>query len=721
MTKTVSRLLLAATFALALLFVLGGCQLPQPPIALQVPHIVSSPFGDRGDEYYWMRDDATDTKRPEIMAMLRDEQSYTDAMTRSMGPLRDELLAEIRAHIKEDDASAPVWDRGYWYADQFTVGSEYPTLVRWRGSPDSPHTSNPVEVVLDESALAAGHEFFKIGDVAVSPDGSTLAWTQDTVGRRGHTIHFKNLIDGMVYDDRVDGALESLVWSSDNRTLFYVRQDPILLQSGPVLRHTLGTAASSDMLVYKELDDTLFTAIQSSADELFLCIHMEGYDTNELRIVPLASPSDTPTVVFPREANVRNYADRLRDHWIVRTNDGARNFKIIDAPISSPNDRSLWRDIVPHRSDVSVDAMALMTHGIVVQERIAANPCVRVIGWPGEAVGFSVDAAEPAYAMTLGENPDASNPSIRVEFTSMITPRTTIDVDLSTGSRIVRRIAPVPGFDPSQYETARVWAPSRDGKRIPISIAWRSDAYTRDGTHPLRIEGYGSYGHPTDAEFSVSALPLLDRGFAIALAHIRGGSDLGQDWYEDGRLMQKWHTFHDFIDATRFLQSEGWGSPATTFATGASAGGLLMGVIANEAPDLYQGIALGVPFVDVLTTMLDASIPLTTNEWTQWGNPLEDKAAYEYILSYSPYDNIRAQSYPSMLVSTGLWDSQVMYFEPSKYVARLRRLRTDDHLMIFDINLGAGHGGASGRFERLKDIALEEAFFLDLCTPVSHK
>jgi oligopeptidase B len=687
--------------------------LPAPPVARQEAHPVVAPFGTRNDEYYWVRDDDPSNKRDDVMDAVKAEAAYADAFMARLKPLEDTLVREMRSRIKEDDSTVPAYDRGYWYWQRFDAGAEYPTYVRQQGSPAGADPNAAVEVLLDVPAMAKGKDFMKIGGVSVSPDGRWLAWTEDLSGRRIHTIHIKELATGRELPDRIGGTLETVQWAADGATLFYIKQDPVLLQSGPVFRHARGTPEASDSKVYDEPDKTLFTEISESRSRKYLLIHMEGYDTNELRAVPLEHPEQPPVVVMPRRANVRNYADHCAGRWLVRSNDGARNFKLCVAPEAKPADPAGWTTILAHRTDAAIDDALAFDGGIAVLERVEANARIRILPWAGGS-GFSVPTDETAFSMSLGDNRDATLPFVRIGYTSMVVPRTVLDVNLESGSRTIRKVQPVIGYDRTLYATLRTWAPSRDGKRIPVSLSWRRDAWKRDGTHPVRIEGYGAYGIPTDAEFDSSAISLMDRGFLIALAHVRGGGDLGQDWYEDGRLMHKRNTFNDFVDATDFLGREGFASPALRFATGGSAGGLLMGAIANQAGDRYRGIALHVPFVDALTTMLDETIPLTPNEWTQWGNPKESKEAYEYIRSYSPYDNLEAKPYPAMLVTTGLWDSQVQYFEPLKYVSRLRRLRTDRNPFILHVNMEAGHGGKSGRFERLEEAAMEQAFFLDL-------
>ena len=695
----------------------GGCAHPSsaprgpsspidPPVAIERVTVVESPHGKRNDEYYWLRDDHPDRKSDEVMAHLRAEQAHTEAMLARLAPLQSRLAGEFRARIADDDSTPRQFDHGWWTWTAFSPGDEQ---QRWMRSRDD----GAGQVMLDGNELAKGHAYFRVGDVEVSHDGSLVAWTEDTVGRRGHELRMRDLSTGKDLPDRITGTLESVVWAADGRSIFYLRQDPVLLQSGPVCRHVLGTDPATDTIVYQEPDETLFTSIDASRCRTLLRIQMEGYDTNELRTVPLANPSEAPRVVLPRTAGVRHYADRLNGTWLIRTNLNARNFRIAlasDAELAEP---ARWRELVPHRADAAIDDASLLEQGVAVAERVDANARVRIVPWSG-GDGRLIATDEAACTMTLGDNPDPANRWVRVEYGSMITPQRTIDVDLATGAQQVRKERTVHGYDRSRYASARLWAPSRDGKRIPISIAWRSDAWAHDGAHPALLEAYGAYGYASDARFDLPGVSLMDRGFALVTVHVRGGADLGQDWYEDGRLLRKRNTFNDFIDATDWLVRERWVDARRVFASGGSAGGLLMGAVANMAGDRYRGIILGVPFVDALTTMLDPSIPLTTNEWTQWGNPIESREAYEYILSYSPYDNIAAKPYPAMLVTTGLWDSQVGYFEPAKFVARLRRLKTDREPLLFDIEMAAGHGGRTGRFDRLARVAREQAFVLDL-------
>lgn len=707
---------IAFTLALGVAVAGDGASRPTPPVAARIAHTVHSPQGDRLDEYYWLRDDNPKAKRAEIVEYLAAENSYTAAATADIASLEQELLKEMRGRIKEDDSSPPDYDNGYWYSTRFEQGAEYPIHQRQSGNPDGVTPAAPVEVLLDGPVLARGKRFYSIGATEVSPDNQWLAWTDDESGRRISALRFKNLKTGVVAEESIPGVLESIVWAGDSRTVFYIRQDPVLLQSGPIYRHQVGSLAASDALVYNEADPTLIAGIEASRDHDWILIQMEGFDYTELRAIPAKEPTRAPQVILPRTPGVRSYGDFANGRWVIRTNLGARDFKLVEASPDASADCTKWRTLVESRPATSLDEFELFDGAIALGERANANATVRVIPWgptPRCAAEFAVAANDPAFSMTLGTNLDPSMKSVRVNYTSMVTPRTVWDVALASGARVVRKVQPVVGYDANLYEAARLWAPSRDGKRIPISIAWRKDRWAHDGSAPIYQEGYGAYGLSSDAEFSSNQVSLLNRGFLVATAHVRGGADLGQEWYEDGRLSHKINSFNDFIDATEYLVRQRYGAANKVFAVGGSAGGLLMGAVANMAPQLYRGIALHVPFVDALTTMLDETIPLTSNEWTQWGDPRE-KEAYEYIGSYSPYDNIERKAYPAMLVTTGLWDSQVQYYEPAKYVARMRAMRTDANPLLMRVNMGAGHGGDSGRFERLKQVALEYAFFIDL-------
>jgi oligopeptidase B len=694
-------------------------------MAPQVPYQVKSANGNRDDAYYWLRDDDPKTKRPEVMRYLEAENAYLDAVLAPLAPLQTKLVQEMRARIREDDSTPPQYQNGWWTWREFKAAAEYPLLMRQRGTPEAPDAKAPKEVMLDQPAMAVGKAYFRVAGSALSPDGNVLAWAEDTVGRRIHTLRFKNLKTGQMYADAVPGVLEDLAWANDNRTLFYILQDPVTLQSGPVYRHVLGTDAKADVKVYEEADKTLFVELARSASRQFVMIQVRGTETAETLVMPADKPTAAVRVVLARKPKVRHTADHLNGRWFIRTNESdpakgedALNFKLVSSPDRAPDVRSLWRTLVPPRAQATLESFVLLDRGIAVQERVDADSRVRLLSL-GRA-SAAADRALPSAAGTtvaLAANPDARAAFVRYTVTSMVQPTATYDLHLADGNTLLRKVQPVNGFDAKLYATERVWAPSRDGKRIPVTVAWRKDRAQNDGSAPMYVIGYGSYGYSYDPSFSGNRVSLMDRGFVIALAHVRGGAELGEGWYEDGRMMNKQNTFNDFVDATNALLKAGWGAADKVFATGGSAGGLLMGAVANQAGLAggrnYRGMALHVPFVDVVTTMLDESIPLTANEWSQWGDPRQ-KAAYDYMLSYSPYDNLAKQNYPAMLVTTGLWDSQVQYYEPAKYVARLRTLKTDSNPLLLHTNLAAGHGGASGRFEVLNEVAREYAFFLDL-------
>jgi len=695
----------------ALIASAAHAELPEPPVAPRIAYTVKSPQGDRVDEYYWLRDDDPKSKRPEIMSYLRAEKAYADAYTAPLKPLRDKLVAEMRARIKEDDSSVPYYDNGYWYWRKFATGAEYPVYLRRAGTPAAMTAGAADEVLLDVPKLAADKSYFRVGNLAVSPDNRWLAYVEDTQGRRMYTLRVRDLTTGTLLPEAIPGVLEPLVWAADNRTVFYIKQDAVTLQSGPVFRHVAGTDPRGDQLVYDEADKTLFTTIHRTASREFVMVSIEGFDTTEVLVVPSGEPRALPRIVLPRRAGVRSYADHLRGRWVLRTNDAALNFRLVEA--TDPADLKGWREIVPHRKDAAIDDFALFDGAIAIQERVAANSRVRVLPWGSAKKAIQAPADEAAFFMNLRDNPDPAAAHVRYNYSSLVSPVKTYDLDLASGERKLRKVEPVPTYDAAKYRSKRLWAPSRDGKRIPVSILYRPDLAKRDGQAPLLLIGYGAYGYSYDPSFDLRIVSLVDRGFVVGIAHVRGGAELGQEWYEDGRLLHKKNTFNDFVDTTDFLVKSRYAARDKVFAAGRSAGGLLMGAIANQAGNRYRAIALGVPFVDAVTTMLDETIPLTANEWTQWGDP-RTKGAYQYILSYSPYDNLARKPYPALFVSTGLWDSQVQYYEPAKYVARLRALKTDKNPLIFHINLEAGHSGKSGRFQALEERALEYAFFLSL-------
>ena len=691
--------------------------LPTPPDAAKKPHVVRAPHGaERQDEYYWLRDDSR--KNPEMLAYLKAENAYADAVMARLKPIENRLYDEIVGRIKQDDSSVPYRERGFWYYSRFETGKDYPIYARRADAAgagaEAIQKANEAgdfageQVLLDVNALAAGKDYYNVGDWTVSPDNRLLAYAEDTIGRRQYTIRIKNLETGELYPDEIKGVSPNIVWADDNRTLFYVENDPETLLTKRVKKHVLGTPAAQDVLVYEEHDDSFYMGISRTRDEKFICIGVSSTVSDELRCAPAADPA-TFTVLAPRERDVEYDADHYGGRWVIRTNaGGARNFKIMTAPTGATS-RAQWQEWIPHREDVFIDGFELFRDFTVVAERSEGLERLRLIRADGREEYVKAD--EPAYSMGLSVNAEPETDWLRYSYTSLTTPATTYEVNVKSGERRLLKQQPVIGYDPSKYVTERVWAIARDGTRIPVSLVYRK-GYRKDGTAALLQYGYGSYGATMDPAFNLPVVSLLDRGVVYAIAHIRGGQEMGRHWYEDGKLFRKKNTFTDFIDVTDFLVKEGYAAPDRVAAYGGSAGGLLMGAIANMAPDKYRVILSQVPFVDVVTTMLDPSIPLTTNEYDEWGNP-EKKDYYDYMLSYSPYDNLQKKAYPAMFVGTGLWDSQVQYWEPAKYVARLRDVNTSDRPVVFRTNMDAGHGGKSGRFRRYRELAEMYAFALD--------
>jgi oligopeptidase B len=683
-----------------------AADMPMPPDVAKKTHEIKAPFGaTRDDEYYWLRDDTR--KNPEMLAYLQAENAYADTLMAPLKPLQDKLYDEIVGRIKQDDSSVPYRERGYWYYTRFETGQDYPIHARRKGSMDDAE-----EVLLDVNAMAKGHDYFSVGDYEVSQDNNLLAWAQDDVGRRQYTIRFRNLATGETYADTITGVSPNVVWADDNRTLFYVENDPETLLTVRVKKHVLGTPASDDALVYEEHDDSFYMGIDRSRDDKYLCIGVESTVSSEVRCAPAGDPREF-AVLAPRERDVEYQAEHLGDRWVIRTNapapDGSRanNFKLVTAPDGATS-RAQWTDLVPHRDDVFIDGYELFDGFIAIAERSGGLERLRLLK-PDGSEEF-VKADEPAYSMGLDVNSEHDTDWLRYGYTSLTTPQTTYELNTRTGERRLLKRQPVIGYDPDKYVTERLWATARDGTKIPVSVVYKK-GFEKNGKAALLQYAYGSYGSSTDPNFNLPVVSLLDRGMVYALAHIRGGQEMGRAWYDDGKLLHKKNTFSDFIDVTDFLVKQGYAAKDRVAAHGGSAGGLLMGAVSNMAPDRYRVILAQVPFVDVVTTMLDASIPLTTNEYDEWGNP-EQKKYYDYMLSYSPYDNLKAQAYPAMFVGTGLWDSQVQYFEPAKYVARLRDLNTSTLPVLFRTNMDAGHGGKSGRFRRYRELSEMYAFLL---------
>ncbi|GAB3340565.1 S9 family peptidase [Marilutibacter aestuarii] len=697
-------------------------ELPAPPDVEKRPHVVKAPHGaERQDEYYWLRDDAREDTA--MLAYLEAENTYTDAVMAPLKPLEDRLYEEIVGRIKQDDSSVPYRERGYWYYTRFETGQDYPVHARRKDGPGVDAASiqkatdagdfTGEEVMLDLNALAAGKDYYAVSDREVSPDNRLLAYAEDLNGRRQYTVRIKDLETGELYPDEIKGVSANLIWADDNRTLFYVENDPETLLTVRVKKHVLGTPVADDVLVYEEKDDSFYMGIGRTRDDKFICIGVESTVSSEMRCTPAAAPGEF-VVLAPRERDVEYDADHFDGRWVIVTNaDGAKNYKVVTAPTGSTSRRD-WQEWIPHKDDVFIDGVELFDGFTAIAERSEGLERLRLVrGEPGQADGDSeyVKADEPAYSMGLSANPEPDTEWLRYSYTSMTTPATVYELNVRSGERRQLKQEPVIGYDPSQYVTERLWATARDGTKVPVSLVYRK-GFERDGTAAMLQYAYGSYGSSTDPGFNSTVVSLLDRGMVYAIAHIRGGQEMGRAWYDNGKLFNKKNTFTDFIDVTRYLVEQKYAAPDRVAAYGGSAGGLLMGAIANMSPGDYDVILSQVPFVDVVTTMLDPSIPLTTNEYDEWGNP-EQQKYYDYMLTYSPYDNLKAQDYPAMYVGTGLWDSQVQYWEPAKYVARLRDVDTSGNTVVFRTNMEAGHGGKSGRFRRYRERAEMYAFMLD--------
>ncbi len=677
---------------------------PVPPIAATRPHVVESPQGNRTDEYYWLRDDTR--ANPDVIGYLEAENAYKAAMTAHTKALEDRVYEEIVGRIKQDDSTVPYRLRGHWYYTRYETGQEYPVYARRAGTLDAPE-----QVMLDVNRMAEGHGFFQVGSLAVSPDNRLLAWAEDAVGRRQFTLRFKNLETGEVLPGAIPNVESYLAWTADSRSVLYLEKHPETLLGFRVRRHVLGTDPAQDAVIYEQEDESFYTAVGTTKDERYIFIVSQSTVSTEYRYARADDPALAFRVFLPRERDHEYHVEHLDGRWIIRTNWQAQNFRLMEATVGEEGDRAKWREILPHRDDAFIHGFDVFKDFLAIEERSGAMRKIRIRPLGG-GEDFFIAADEPAYTASLGQNPELDTRIVRYEYTSLTTPATVYDYDIQTGERRLMKRTPVLGdFDPANYRTELVWAQARDGEKIPVSLVYRV-GFKKDGTAPMLQYAYGSYGATMDPAFSISRLSLLDRGFVYALAHVRGGQEMGRRWYLDGKLLNKRNTFNDFIDVTRFLVKEGYADPKRVSAMGGSAGGLLMGAIANLAAADYRAIVAQVPFVDVVTTMLDESIPLTTNEFDEWGDP-KKKEFYDYMLSYSPYDNVTRQAYPAMLVTTGLHDSQVQYLEPAKWVARLRARKTDSNPLLYRTTMEAGHGGKSGRFQRFREIAEEYAFVLD--------
>ena len=676
----------------------------KPPFAKIIPTTLEK-FNDiRIDDYFWLND----RENPEVIDYLNKENQYYQEMTAHTNNLQKELFEEMKSRIKEDDQSVPYLYNGYYYITRFETGSDYPIYSRKKGS-----LSANEEIMFNCNELAKGHKYFKLGGLSVSSDNQYIAFSVDTIGRRIYTVQIKNLVTGELFNDKIENTTGDSTWANDNLTLFYTRQDEQTLRSDKVFKHKLNTNSAEDTLVYFEKDDTFSVEVTKEKSKKYIVISSSSTMTTEFRIL-LADQPDGEFKVFQKRVRGLEYdIAHFGDHFYVLTNkDDATNFKLMKTPELATTKEN-WVDLIPHREDVLIEDIDIFSDFLVVTERFNGLNTIRIMPWSGEGAYYLPFESE-TYTAYTSTNVDFDTDILRYGYQSMSTPASIIDFNMKTKEKQIMKEQEVLGgkFDKNNYTEERVWATAQDGTKVPISMVYRKEL-KKDGSNPLLQYAYGSYGYSMDATFSSTRLSLLDRGFIFAIAHIRGGEDLGRQWYEDGKLLNKKNTFTDFIDCSNYLIDQKYTSSAHLYAEGGSAGGLLMGAIVNMAPQLYNGIIAQVPFVDVISTMLDDTIPLTTGEYDEWGNP-NIKKYYNFIKSYSPYDNVKAQDYPSMYVSTGLHDSQVQYWEPAKWVAKLRVLKTDNNAIYLDTNMNAGHGGASGRFEALKELAKEFSFLLDL-------
>jgi oligopeptidase B len=674
---------------------------PAPPVAGVRPTELKIHGHARVDEYFWLKE----RESPEVIRYLEAENAYTEAVTAHTKALEDRLFEEIKGRIKQTDASVPYRQGRYFYYTRFEEGKDYPIYARKRGSLDARE-----EVMIDANELGKGKPFFQVTGWQVSSAEDLLAFATDTMGRRIATIRVKNLTTGQLLPDVIPNVTGNIAWAEDNKTFFYTKQDPVTLRRHRVYRHVLGTDPAGDQLVFDETDETFSAFVFKTKSRRYIMIGSSQTLADEYRYVDARRPNGAFRIFLPRSRGHEYGVDHFGDWFYIRTNDQAQNFRLMRTPVDRTA-REHWQEVIPHRDDVLLQSFEIFKDHLVVSERKDGLVQLRIRPWSGAAEHY-LDFGEPAYFASIGQNPEFDTPVLRFGYSSLTTPSSTYDYDMSSRKRtLLKREEVLGGFDPANYVTERLTATARDGTRVPVSLVYKRGVERRFPA-PTLLYGYGSYGSSSEPTFSSLRLSLLDRGFVYAIAHVRGGQELGRRWYEDGKLLNKKNTFTDFIDVGEHLVAKGYTRPDRLFAQGGSAGGLLIGAVINMRPDLWKGAIATVPFVDVITTMLDASIPLTTSEYDEWGNP-NDSTYYRYMLSYSPYDNVRRQAYPNLLVTTGLHDSQVQYWEPAKWVARLRAMKTDQNRLILKTNMEAGHGGASGRYQRWREIAFQYAFLLD--------
>ncbi|MEA9392984.1 prolyl oligopeptidase family serine peptidase [Acerihabitans sp. TG2] len=674
-----------------------------PPIAEKRPHKLTVHGETRIDDYYWLRDDKRED--PAVLDYLAQENTYGEAMMADYGELRHQLFTEMVERIPQQDRSVPYVRRGYRYQSRYEQGNEY--AIYTRQAADLPEDA-PWEILLDGNLRAAQSEFYTMGGLEMSPDNIIMAAAEDFLSRRLYGIRFKNLAFDSWYPEVIEDASSGFEWTSDSTMLYYVRKHKKTLLPYQVYRHRVGTSTRLDELVYEEKDDAFYVSLHKTTSERYIIIALGSTTSGEILLLDANDPQAQPQMFSPRRHDHEYSLDHFQGYFYLRSNRDGKNFALYR---SETPDEDQWQTLIAAREDVVLENFTPFTHWLVVEERHQGLTSLRQINWEsGEEKGIAFD--DPTYVTWLAYNPDPATPWLRYGYSSMTTPTTLFELNMATDERRLLKQSQVKNFESEHYRSERLWVTARDGTEVPVSLVYRKDLF-KPGQNPVLVYGYGSYGSSMDPDFSASRLSLLDRGFVFALAHIRGGGELGQQWYEDGKLFNKLNTFNDFIDVSHYLLAQGYGDKQRAFAMGGSAGGLLMGAVINMAPHLFKGVVAQVPFVDVVTTMLDDSIPLTTGEYDEWGNP-EEQAYYDYIKRYSPYDQVSAQDYPHLLVTTGLHDSQVQYWEPVKWVAKLRASKTNDNLLLLCTDMDAGHGGKSGRFKGYEGIAMEYTFILSL-------
>ena len=706
------RILTVLPFLLLLILIPPGCKKGEeakkpsetlaPPVAKIIPKELTAHGHTRIDNYYWLNQ----RDNPEVMAYLEAENTYKEAVMLHTGDFQEKLFDEIVGRIKKTDMSVPYKDQGYYQYTRYEEGGEYPIYCRKKGSLDAEE-----EVVLNVDEMAKGHDYYSVAGYSTSSSNNLIAYGVDTVSRRLYTLYFMDLTTRKLFDEQIPKTSGRAAWANDNKTVFYMLKDTTTLRSYKVMKHVLGTPVSEDKEIYVETDETFSTYVYKTKSKKYLIISSSQTLSSEYRFLDADKPDGQFQIIQPREKDHEYDVDHFQDKFYIKTNWNAKNFRLMETPVDKTTKEN-WKEVIPHRENVYLQNIEIFKEFLVVGERKDGLRQIRVIKWDDRS-DYYLDFDEEAYTTYISSNPEFDTNLLRFSYTSLTTPNSVYDFNMKTKKKELLKQEEVVGdFDPNNYVTERHYATAQDGTKVPISLVYKK-GLAKDGNNPLLLSGYGSYGSSRDPSFSSVRLSLLDRGFVYAIPHIRGGSEMGRYWYEEGKLFNKKNTFTDFIDCAEYLIEQKFTNSDKMFAMGGSAGGLLMGAVVNMRPDLWKGILAGVPFVDVITTMLDPSIPLTTGEFDEWGDP-NKKDYYDYMLSYSPYDKVEDKDYPAMLVTTGYHDSQVQYFEPAKWVAKLRTLKTDNNPLVFHINMEGGHGGVSGRFRRYRETALEYAFMLDL-------